>query len=130
MPVKLERYEAGLRLALAWYDAFNRGDAAALAAPFAPQGRLEAGGAGVIEGRTAVQAHWAAFFAAAPGAQLAVQEIFSAGQRVIARWRLDGLPGGARRGADIFRISGGAIAELHRYYMDPDPDSAPGAKGG
>ena len=128
MPIKMSKLEGSLRLVLAFYEDFNRHDAAAMAAQLAAGCLLEtavpAPAGERIHGREAIQAHWAAFFAAVPTARLEVEEAFGMGYRVIARWTLhdDGGAETAMAGADIFRVTSGAIIEQFSYRKGGAPD--------
>lgn len=121
MPIKMSKIEGSLRLVLAYYEDFNRHDAAAMARHLSAGCLLEPGGplpdGQQVVGREAIHDHWAAYFAAVPGARLQVEEAFGLGYRVIARWTLQEGEGveTAVRGADIFRVTSGAIAEQFSY---------------
>lgn len=78
-----------------------------------------------FEGQAAVRAFWQGFFAETGSAHIEAEEIFGAGgpsgegRRVVMRWRYDwmdehGQPGHIR-GVDIYRLSGGLIAEKLSY---------------
>lgn len=106
----------------AFNDAFNRHDVDAVMAEMTedcifdgtapPDGDLHVGAADV-------RAAWESFFAASPSARFTTEEIVTAGDRVIVRWRFDwddpGSVAGHVRGVDLFRIEGGRIAEKLAY---------------
>jgi ketosteroid isomerase-like protein len=69
-------------------------------------------------GAGAVRAFWASFFASTPSARFEVEEMFAAGDRAVQRWAFhwDGPDGpGHVRGVDVFRVSGGRVAEKLSY---------------
>lgn len=78
-----------------------------------------------IVGQEAVAAWWRNFFAAAPAANIEIEELAAAGERAFGRWvyRWGGGEGAYVRGVDIFRIefdpetssTGGRIAEKLSY---------------
>jgi ketosteroid isomerase-like protein len=106
----------------AFNDAFNAGDVAALAGLVsddcvfdgtpAPDGERHTG-------RDAVLAAFAAVFAGAADASFTTEELFTAGDRAVVRWRYewvdhDGRPGHVR-GVDLFRVVGDRVAEKLSY---------------
>jgi len=71
------------------------------------------------QGAAPVRAAWTEFFQASAGAQFTTEERFACGDRVVVHWRYD-WPGGESapghvRGVDIFRVSGGLVAEKVSY---------------
>ena len=65
-------------------------------------------------GQDAVRAAWEKLFAASPDAVFTTEEIFAAGDRVVARWRYD-YGGGHVRGVDLFTVRDGLVAEKLSY---------------
>jgi ketosteroid isomerase-like protein len=65
------------------------------------------------EGRAAIRAAWAPIFADA-GSRFETEEIFVAGDRVVSRWRYS-WDGGHIRGADLFHVRDGLVAEKLSY---------------
>jgi len=70
-------------------------------------------------GQDGVRAAFQAVFDSARGGSFSTEELFCAGDRVVARWRFDwvdhqGRPGHVR-GVDLFRIRGGLVAEKLSY---------------
>ena len=65
-------------------------------------------------GADAVRAAWEKLFAASPDAVFTTEEIFEAGDRVVARWRYD-YGGGHVRGVDVFTVRDGLVAEKLSY---------------
>jgi len=71
-----------------------------------------------IVGQAAVRAFWVEFFRRSPQARFETEEILAAGDRCVTRWTYhwvkDGKPGRVR-GADIFRVRDGKVAEKLSY---------------
>ena len=69
-------------------------------------------------GQVAVRAFWEAFFLRSPQARFETEEIFACGERAAVRWVYhwvrDGQPGHIR-GVDLFKVSGGLVAEKLSY---------------
>jgi len=65
------------------------------------------------EGRDAIRAAWAPIFDNS-SSHFETEEIFAAGDRVVSRWRYS-WGDGHIRGADIFRVRDGLIAEKLSY---------------
>ncbi|MDQ6774297.1 MAG: nuclear transport factor 2 family protein [Candidatus Dormibacteraeota bacterium] len=69
-------------------------------------------------GATAVGAFWAEFFASTPSAVFETEEAFACGERAVVRWVFrwrDSEGEGHVRGVDVFRVSGGKVAEKLSY---------------
>jgi ketosteroid isomerase-like protein len=65
-----------------------------------------------IEGKAAVRAFWAKWFASNPGARFEAEEIFAAGDRCTVRWIYRKLRNGKPwhlRGVDVFTVRDGKI---------------------
>lgn len=121
--MKMAKVEAAIRATLAFYQAFNEQDVAAMMALIsddctfetscpAPDGRL-------IFGKEALEKYWHAFFIETPDAHIEIEEISGFGMRCVARWRLE-WPDAAGspthiRGVDIIRVKDGAICETFSY---------------
>jgi len=71
------------------------------------------------EGQTAVRAFWTSFMRGSPAAHFDAEEIVTAGDRCVVRWRytLAGLDSaiGHIRGIDLFKVREGKIAEKLAY---------------
>ncbi len=71
-----------------------------------------------FEGKHAVRAVWEEVMST-PGMHFETEEVISCGDRVVSRWRYnwtdDNGKQGHIRGADIFRLRGGKIAEKLSY---------------
>ncbi len=76
----------------------------------APDGRLH-------RGQAEVRSFWAEFFASTEAPRFETEEIFSCGERVVARWRFSwgADQKGHVRGVDIFRVRDGKVAEKLSY---------------
>src|SRR5437762_14347261 len=71
------------------------------------------------EGQAAVRAFWDNMLRASPDARFTTEELVAAGDRCTVRWRYDytGADGraGHIRGADIFKVRDGKVAEKLAY---------------
>lgn len=122
-PTRLTRIEAGVRVVIAFNDAFNRHDVAAMmqlvtddcvfenTTP-APDGTR-------YVGKPAFTQFWLDFFRASPHAHIQIEEIFSLGVRCVMRWRYEwvdaeGKPGHVR-GVDVFQFKNGLICAKLSY---------------
>lgn len=117
----MSKFETAIRLVLDYHQALNRRDVPAMlqflspecvfeqASP-APQGTRSVG-------RQEAARFWEEFFRQQPDAHFEIEEIFSLGERCVLRWRLTGADPARQplRGVDIYRVTGGAICELHAY---------------
>jgi limonene-1,2-epoxide hydrolase len=99
-------------LVKAWVEAFNRGDADAMAAFYAPDAINHQVAEQPVEGREAIRAMFARDFAAAEMVCL-VENLFEDGEWAILEWRD---PKGLR-GCGFFRVVAGKIA-FQRGYWD------------
>lgn len=105
-----------------FHDAFNRHDVAAIMALMTddcvfentyppPDGER-------YEGQAAVQAFWERLFVKSPQAYFEVEDIFASEDRGVIRWRYQWQNAngtGHIRGVDVFRVSGGKVAEKLSY---------------
>jgi limonene-1,2-epoxide hydrolase len=119
----MSRIESAVRVVIAFNDAFNRHDVAAImqlvsedcvfenTAP-APDGIK-------YKGREVLTQFWQDFFRQSPHARIKIEEIFGLGIRCIMRWRYDWVDGEGNmdhvRGVDIFRVQNGTINEKLSY---------------
>lgn len=70
-------------------------------------------------GHEAVRGFWQRLLNGSPQARFTTEELFTAGDRAVARWRYDwvdaeGTPGHVR-GVDLFRVRDGRVAEKLSY---------------
>ena len=122
-PARMSKVEAPMRIVLDFNDAFNRHDVAGMMQHMtddcvfentepAPDGTL-------YKGREAVTQFWQDFFQGSPHAHIDIEEIFSAGNRCIMRWKYSWVGGqdqqGHVRGVDVFKVVEGKIAEKLSY---------------
>lgn len=119
----MERVETALRLALAYFDAFNRRDADAILSLLSDDCVFEESGpapdGSAVSGREAVAENLRIAFERAPDSRLEIEEIFGAGFRCAARWKrvwtgADGRPA-HERGIDVFHIKGDLIVKKCGY---------------
>lgn len=113
-PVRMERAEASVRIALKLSEAFNRHDVAGMMELLGEDCRYEAwfpAPAGELyAGKGEIARFWEDFFSSSPDARLDVEDLFGVGERSVMRWKCRGL-----RGVDIFRVRGGQIVEQISY---------------
>ena len=122
-PSRLSRLESALRLVLAFNEAFNRKDVAAMMELTSddcifedtnppPDGEK-------YQGKEALTQFWLDFFSRSPNARIEIEEIFGLGERCIMRWRYSWVEGsgnnGHVRGVDLFRVRNGLIVEKFSY---------------
>ncbi len=117
----MSRVEEGLRLALAFAEAFNRHDVAAIDAIISDDCLFESAGPAPVglchRGRAATTQAIGEFFTTTPHLEMLVEEAYGLGKRAILRWRLLGLAGlpEGRRGVDLFKARDGRIVEILAY---------------
>lgn len=122
-PIRLERFEAGLRLIIAFNEAFNRHDVAGMMQMMSEDCVFEntdpAPDGAVYKGKVAVTQFWQDFFDQSPQAHINIEELFGYGNRCVMRWKYDWLDlernKGHVRGVDIFRVQNGLICEKLSY---------------
>jgi limonene-1,2-epoxide hydrolase len=122
-PVHMDRFESGVRLIIAFNEAFNHHDVAGMMQMMSEDCVFEntdpAPDGAVFKGKAATTQFWQDFFAQSPQAHIEIEEIFGFGIRVIMRWRYDwvDLEGnqGHVRGVDVFRVQNGLICEKLSY---------------
>ena len=68
-------------------------------------------------GQSDVRRFWEGFFADTDSPRFETEEVFTAGDRVVTRWRFSwgGAEPGHVRGVDVFRVRGGRVAEKLSY---------------
>jgi predicted ester cyclase len=116
-PIRMEKIEFATRTVLAYIDAINHRNAAAMETLLTEKCIWEASGGENVTGRQAIQRHWEEVFQKLPNLQFEVEEAFGIGERSVLRWRsVDG--GKPNRGVDIFRVRNGAILEIISYRKE------------
>lgn len=119
----MARIEETSRLALAFAEAFNAHDVAAMTQAMAPDCRFESSDpsphGAVYSGKQAIQQYWQTLFEKHPAIQLEVEDVFGYGFRSVLRWRCSWQSLEAKsqevRGVDIFVVKNGAIREQFSY---------------
>ncbi len=122
-PARLSRFEAVVRLVLAFNEAFNRRDAEGMMRLMSKDCVFEntdpAPDGTVYSGREAVTQFWRDFFRESPQAHIEIEEIFGLGFRCVMRWRYDWVDAAGQkghvRGVDIYRVKQGLISEKLSY---------------
>ncbi len=122
-PIRMERVESGVRVVIAFNDAFNRHDVAGMMQLVSndcvfeePQPPPDGT---VFSGKNAISQYWQSFFARSPQAHIKIEETFGYGLRCVMRWRYDWVDesgnSGHVRGVDLFRVQNGLIIEKLSY---------------
>lgn len=120
----MSRVEVATRTVLAFNDAFNRHDVAAMMALMSEDCVFEnthpAPDGTVYAGRESVAQFWRDFFHESPQAQIEIEEIFGlGGNRCVMRWRYHWVDAAGRaghvRGVDVFKVEDGLIREKLSY---------------
>ncbi len=121
--MKMSRIESGVRMVLAYNDAFNRHNVAGMAALLsddchfdhtspAPDGEAHTG-------KEAIAQFWQEFFRQLPQAHRELEDIFGLGMRCVARWRQEWVDAAGEkryvRGVDIYQMRDGRIHEIRSY---------------
>ncbi len=122
-PIRMERVESGVRVVIAFNEAFNRHDVAGMLQLMSADCIYEytspAPDGAVYTGKEALARFWPEFFAHIKDAHIKVEEIFGYGLRCVMRWRLDWVDeagtSGHVRGVDLFRVQNGLIVEAMSY---------------
>ena len=122
-PARMSRIESGIRLVLAFNEAFNRHDVAGMMQLMSDDCVFEntapAPDGAAYRGKEAVAQFWQDFFRASPQAHIEIEEIFGPGLRCIMRWKYRWVDAagttGHVRGVDIFQIKNGLISEKLSY---------------
>ena len=122
-PIRMARIESGLRVVIAFNEALNRHDTAAMMNLMTDDCVFEntdpAPDGTVYRGKDSVTKFWEEFFRQSPNAHIKIEEIFGVGLRCVMRWRYewedaDGKKGHVR-GVDIYQVKEGLIAEKLSY---------------
>jgi ketosteroid isomerase-like protein len=121
--MKMSRIEQGLRATLAFYEAFNQHDVAAMMKQFGDDCLLEAADpppdGDLMVGKTAVAVFWHDFLESHLDVRVDIEHIVGLGNHCVARWQLSFLDENGRarhmRGADSFFIQGNLISEQRTY---------------
>lgn len=122
-PARLSKLESGMRIVLAFNDAFNLHDVPRMmqlmsddcvfenTAP-APDGTL-------YKGKEAVTRFWLDFFRESPSAHIDIEDIFGLGNHCIMRWKYTWKDAAGQkghvRGVDIFKVEQNLISEKLSY---------------
>ena len=122
-PFRMERFESGIRVVIAFNEAFNRHDVTSMMELMSEDCVFEntapAPDGAVYSGKEAVTHYWQDFFTQSPNAHINIEEIFGYGTRCIMRWRYDWVDeagnDGHVRGVDLFRVQNGFICEKLSY---------------
>jgi predicted SnoaL-like aldol condensation-catalyzing enzyme len=119
----MSKLEAGVRLVIAFNEAFNRHDVEGMMQFMSADCIFEntdpAPDGTIYAGKEAVTEFWQSFFRASPKAHIEIEEIFGFGNRCVMRWQYqwtdEAVGRGHVRGVDVFRIKDGLICEKLSY---------------
>jgi len=119
----MAKVESALRVALAFNDAFNRHDVAAITRLISDDCVLEtvmpAPDGERLEGKAAIAAYWERYVRESPDARRRIEESFGVGHRCVICWRCEWTGGSGMRchlrGVDIFEEKDGAIRAQRSY---------------
>ena len=122
-PIRMSRIEAGVRIVIAFNDAFNRHNVAAMMQLMSDDCIFEntdpAPDGTVYAGKEAVTRFWQDFFRESPQAHIEIEEIFGLGMHCVMRWRYSWVDAagnkGHVRGVDIFEVQNGLISKKLSY---------------
>lgn len=121
--MKMSRVESGVRVVLAFNEAFNRHDVVEMMGLMSDDCLFEnsspAPDGTMYLGKEAVTQFWREFFRRSPQAHIEIEDLFGLGMRCVARWRYDWVDTAGKkghvRGVDIFQIRDGRICEKRAY---------------
>lgn len=119
-PMRLDRLEAGIRLAAELVEAFNRRDSMAVEALLAADLVLEPSRGGKSLGKAEAVLLLERRLADHPQGQLAVEELVGLGPRCILRWAYTAGPeaGAPERGLVLLRTRDGLVCEALAYRKE------------
>jgi len=122
-PARMEKAEAAVRAALAFHEAWNRGDAGVLEELLHPECVLEtafpAPAGERFDGKAAVLEYWRRQLLGEGRPLRTVKEIYGMGNRAVLHWQLkpsspDFTPS-PLRGVDLIKVQMGLIIEIISY---------------
>jgi ketosteroid isomerase-like protein len=122
-PVRMARVESGVRIVIAFIEAFNRHDLPGMMQLMSDDCVFESTApppdGAVYSGKEAVTQFWQDFFRQSPHAKISIEEIFGFGIRCLMRWRYDWVDEtgnkGHVRGVDLYQLKNGLISEKLSY---------------
>jgi predicted SnoaL-like aldol condensation-catalyzing enzyme len=119
----MSKLEAGIRIVIAFNDAFNRHDVAGMMQFMSEDCVFEntdpAPDGTAYKGQEVVTRFWQDFFRASPQAHIEIEEIFGMGMHCVMRWRYEWVDTAGKkgyvRGVDVFKLKDGLICEKLSY---------------
>jgi predicted SnoaL-like aldol condensation-catalyzing enzyme len=122
-PFRMERIESATRVVIAFVEAYNGQDIAAMMRLVSEDSVLEsptpAPNGMILSGKATLTQYWSDFFQQYPQAHLKVEESLGYGMRCILRWRREWVDTTGKnlhlRGTDLFRVQNGLISEEFTY---------------
>ncbi len=99
----MDRFESGVRLIIAFNEAFNRHDVASMMAMMSDDVIFEntdpAPDGTVYQGKATVTQFWQEFFIQSPESHIKIEEALGFGSRVVMLWRYDWVDAGRGEGS-------------------------------
>ena len=122
-PTRMSRLESGMRIVLAFNDAFNRHDIAGMMQLISDNCVMEsnspAPGGTAYSGRQSIEQFYRDYFEKLPDVRSEIEDIFGFGYRCVMRWRYEWTDSAGKkehiRGVDIFQIKDDLISEKLSY---------------
>ena len=122
-PARMSKLESAMRVALAFNDAFNRHDVAAMMQLMSDNCVFEnttpAPDGTRYVGKQAVTQFWQDFFQASPNAHIEIEDVYGLGEHCIMRWKYNWVDAtgkkGHVRGIDLFQVENGLITQKLSY---------------
>jgi ketosteroid isomerase-like protein len=119
----MAKFETAIRLVIKFNEAFNQHDVAGMMQLMSDDCVFEntepAPDGTVYTGKENVIRYWQDFFRDSPHAHIDIEDIFSAGNRCVMRWKYswvdEARKKGYVRGVDIFQEKNGALIEKLSY---------------
>lgn len=122
-PIRLAKFETGMRMVLDFNEAFNRHDVPGMMVMMSEDCIFEntypAPDGTRFSGKQEISRYWEQFFLDSPRAHIEIEEIFGLGFHCVLRWKyMWENPGGTKghvRGVDVFKFKDGLICEKLSY---------------
>ena len=121
--MKMSRVESAIRIVLAFNEASNQQNVAAMMQLISDDCLLEsddpAPDGSVYAGKEAISQFWHTFFCKSPQANIQIEDIYGFGYRCVMRWRYEWVDAigtkGHIRGVTLFQVKHGLICEMLSY---------------
>ena len=122
-PIRMEHVESGLRVVIAFNEAFNRHDVPGMMQLMTEDCVFEnttpAPDGTTYTGKGAIAQYWQSFFANSPHAHIKIEATFGYGLHCVLLWRYDWVDQAGKRGhvrgVDLYQVKNGLISEKLSY---------------